>query len=209
MINLVLLGPPGSGKGTQSAKLVDKYGLKQLSTGDMLRAEVSAGTALGQKAKVIMDKGELLPDEIVIEMIASRIAQPDCAKGVIFDGFPRTEAQAEALDALLAEKGFPLLGVVELDVDPQVLVGRLKTRIAETEARGDAVRSDDTEETLVKRLKSYRDQTMPLIPYYREQGILTSIDGTSPVDIVSDAIESFLEQRRSGPDRKISNGGPG
>lgn len=208
MMNLVLLGPPGSGKGTQSGRLVEKYGLKQLSTGDMLRAEVKAGTDLGQKAKVIMDRGDLVSDDIIVGMIANRITQPDCANGVIFDGFPRTEAQAEALDRMLADKGFPLLAVIELDVAPHVLVGRLKTRIAETLARGDTVRSDDNEETLITRLKNYRDQTAPLIPYYRERGILTSIDGTKPVDEIAGLIERTLEGKR-GEKRKAGMGGPG
>jgi adenylate kinase len=195
MMNMVLLGPPGSGKGTQSAKLVAKYGLKQLSTGDMLRAEVAAGTELGKKAKVIMDRGDLIPDDIMIGMIANRIAQPDCANGVIFDGFPRTPAQAEALDDMLGEKGAPLAAVIELDVDASVLVGRLKTRIAETLARGDTVRSDDTEETLITRLKNFRDMTAPIIPYYRAHGILKSVDGTLPVDEVFAIISKFLDSR--------------
>ena len=193
MKNVILLGPPGSGKGTQSAKLIARYNLKQLSTGDMLRAEVKAGTDLGKKAKIIMDRGDLLPDDIIIGMIADNMGKPDCAKGVIFDGFPRTEAQARALDDLLSEKGFPLAAVFELDVAPAVLVGRLKSRIAETLAKGDAVRSDDNEETLIKRLKNYRDQTAPLIPYYRTRGILKSIDGTLPVDEVAAIMEKFLD----------------
>lgn len=210
MMNIVLLGPPGSGKGTQSAKLIAQYGLKQLSTGDMLRAEVKAGTDLGKKAKVIMDRGDLVSDDIIIGMIANRIAEPDCARGVIFDGFPRTEAQAEALDKILSEKGAPLTAVIELDVAPHVLVGRLKTRIAETLAKGDAVRSDDNEETLITRLKNYRDQTAPLIPYYRERGLLKSIDGTLPVEEVASAIDTFLASRsKSGGARKAGIGGPG
>lgn len=195
MMNMVLLGPPGSGKGTQSAKLVAKYGLKQLSTGDMLRAEVAGGTELGKKAKVIMDRGDLIPDDIMIGMIANRIAQPDCANGVIFDGFPRTPAQAEALDDMLGEKGAPLVAVIELDVDAGVLVGRLKTRIAETLAKGDKVRSDDTEETLITRLKNFRDMTAPIIPYYRTHGILKSVDGTLPVDEVFSIVSKFLDSR--------------
>ena len=208
MMNIVLLGPPGSGKGTQSAKLIAKYGLKQLSTGDMLRAEVKTGTDLGKKAKVIMDQGNLVSDDIIIDMIAKRMDQPDCANGIIFDGFPRTEAQAKALDALLGKKGFPLMAVIELDVAPHVLVGRLKTRIAETLAKGDTVRSDDNEETLITRLKNYRDQTAPLIPYYRTHGILKPVDGTLPVDDISAIIEKFLDGKRGGS-CKASMGGPG
>ncbi len=198
MMNIVLLGPPGSGKGTQSAKLIAKYGLKQLSTGDMLRAEVKAGTDLGKKAKIIMDQGNLVSDDIIIDMIAKRMDNSDCANGVIFDGFPRTEAQAKALDALLGKKGAPLVAVIELDVAPQALVGRLKTRIAETLAKGDTVRSDDNEETLITRLKNYRDQTAPLIPYYRTHGILKPLDGTLPADDIAAAIEQFLDSKQSG-----------
>ncbi len=208
MMNIVLLGPPGSGKGTQSAKLIAKYGLKQLSTGDMLRAEVKAGTDLGKKAKIIMDQGNLVSDDIIIDMIAKRMDNSDCANGVIFDGFPRTEAQAKALDALLSKKSAPLMAVIELDVAPHVLVGRLKTRIAETLAEGDAVRSDDNEETLITRLKNYRDQTAPLIPYYRQHGILKPVDGTLPVDDISAIIEKFLDSKRGGA-RKAGMGGPG
>lgn len=197
MINLILLGPPGAGKGTQAKRLEDKYGLKQLSTGDMLRAEIAAGTELGRKAKAIMDSGALVSDEIVIAMIASRMEQADCKNGVIFDGFPRTVAQAQALDAMLAEKGRPLSAVVELKVDEEALVKRLNNRIAETKARGEEVRGDDNEETLRKRLQVFRDQTAPIIPYYADKDMLQSVDGMAEIDVVEQAIAKILQQARA------------
>lgn len=198
MINLILLGPPGAGKGTQAKRLEDKYGLKQLSTGDMLRAEIAAGSALGLKAKSIMDSGALVSDDIVIAMIASRIEQPDCKNGVIFDGFPRTVAQAEALDEMLAQKGRPLSAVIELKVDEEALVNRLNTRIAETKAKGDPVRADDTEETLRKRLEVFRQQTAPIIPYYKGQNMLQSVDGMASIDAVEVAINQILSGAKGG-----------
>lgn len=197
MINLILLGPPGAGKGTQAKRLEEKYGLRQLSTGDMLRAEIAAGSALGIKAKAIMDSGALVSDDIVIAMISSRIEQADCKNGVIFDGFPRTVAQAEALDTMLKAKGHPLNAVVELRVDADVLVERLNTRIAETKARGEAVRGDDNEETLRKRLQVFRDQTAPIIPYYAGQGMLQSVDGMQAVDAVEASIGQILARARA------------
>lgn len=193
MINLILLGPPGAGKGTQAKRLEDKYGLKQLSTGDMLRAEMAAGTPLGVKVKAIVDSGSLVTDEIMIEMIASRIEQPDCRSGVIFDGFPRTVAQAEALDKMLAEKGHPLSAVIELKVDEEVLVSRLNTRIAETKARGEPVRADDNEETLRKRLQVFREQTAPIIPYYKGKEMLQSVDGMAAIDAVEAELAKILQ----------------
>ncbi len=192
MINLILLGPPGAGKGTQAKRLEDKYGLKQLSTGDMLRAEIAAGSELGLKAKAIMDSGALVSDAIVIAMIADRIGQPDCKNGVIFDGFPRTVAQAEALDKMLAEKGRPLSAVIELKVDEEALVSRLNNRIAETKAKGEPVRADDTEETLRKRLEVFRQQTAPIIPHYKGKGMLQSVDGMAAIDDVARAIDNAV-----------------
>ncbi|QQG37486.1 MAG: adenylate kinase [Micavibrio aeruginosavorus] len=192
-MNLILLGPPGAGKGTQAKRLEDKYGLKQLSTGDMLRAEMAAGTPLGVKVKAIVDSGSLVTDEIMIEMIASRIEQPDCRSGVIFDGFPRTVAQAEALDKMLAEKGHPLSAVIELKVDEEVLVSRLNTRIAETKARGEPVRADDNEETLRKRLQVFREQTAPIIPYYKGKEMLQSVDGMAAIDAVEAELAKILQ----------------
>ncbi len=197
MINLILLGPPGAGKGTQAKRLEDKYGLKQLSTGDMLRAEIASGSALGLKAKAIMDSGALVSDEIVIAMIASRIEQDDCKNGVIFDGFPRTVAQAQALDAMLADKGRPLSAVVELKVDEEALVARLNNRIAETKARGEEVRGDDNAETLRKRLQVFRDQTAPIIPYYKDKGMLQSVDGMAEIDVVEQAIAKILQSAKA------------
>lgn len=197
MINLILLGPPGAGKGTQAKRLEEKYGLKQLSTGDMLRAEMAAGTELGRKVKAIVDSGALVTDEIMIEMIAARIAQPDCKNGVIFDGFPRTVAQAEALGALLTEKGHPLNAVIELKVDEEALVSRLQTRIAETRARGESVRADDNEETLRKRLRVFREQTAPILPYYRDKGMLQSVDGMAAIDEVAASLEAVLSRARA------------
>jgi adenylate kinase len=196
-VNLILLGPPGAGKGTQAKRLEEKYGLKQLSTGDMLRAEIAAGSELGLKAKSIMDSGALVSDDIVIAMIASRIDQPDCAQGVIFDGFPRTVAQAEALDAMLAQKGRPLSAVIELKVDEDALVDRLNTRIAQTLARGEAVRSDDNEETLRKRLEVFRQQTAPIIPYYAGKNMLQSVDGMASVEAVEASIARIIAQAKA------------
>lgn len=197
MINLILLGPPGAGKGTQAKRLEEKYSLKQLSTGDMLRAEIASGTELGLKAKSIMDSGALVSDDIVIAMIANRIDQADCKNGVIFDGFPRTVAQAEALDAMLSEKGRPLSAVVELKVDEEALVKRLNNRIAETQARGEPVRGDDNEETLRKRLQVFRDQTAPILPYYDRKGMLQSVDGMAEIDVVEASLAKILQSAKA------------
>lgn len=197
MMNLILLGPPGAGKGTQAKKLEEKYGLKQLSTGDMLRAEVAADTELGKQAKAIMDLGNLVSDDIIIGMIANRIEQADCKKGVIFDGFPRTIPQAEALDKMLAEKGRPAPVVIELKVDEEAMVSRLHTRIAEAKAKGQPVRSDDNEDTLRDRLKVYRRDTAPIIPYYKDKGMLHSVDGMASMDSVESAITQVLNPPRA------------
>ncbi len=197
MINLILLGPPGAGKGTQAKRLEEKYGLKQLSTGDMLRAEMAAASPLGLKVKAIVDSGSLVTDEIMIEMIAKRIEQSDCKNGVIFDGFPRTVAQAEALDVMLDERGRPLSAVIELKVDEESLVKRLNNRIAETKARGEAVRGDDNEETLRKRLQVFRDQTAPIIPYYKGRNMLQSVDGMASIDVVEAELAKILQSARA------------
>lgn len=204
MKNLILLGPPGAGKGTQAKKLEDKYGLKQLSTGDMIRAEMAAESELGKKVKAIVDGGNLVSDDIVIEMIAKRIEQPDCANGVIFDGFPRTVAQAEALDKMLVAKGRSLTAVIELSVDEEALVDRLNTRIAETKAAGKEVRADDNEETLRNRLKVYREQTAPIIPYYEKKNMLKKIDGMQGIDDVARAIANIVGGN-GGNGQKIAN----
>lgn len=191
-MNLILLGPPGAGKGTQAKRLEQVHGLKQLSTGDMLRAEVAAGSELGQKAKAIMDAGQLVSDDIIIAMIASKLDTPECQNGVIFDGFPRTVAQADALDKMLAAKGRPLTAVIELQVNEDVLVDRLNNRISEMTARGETPRSDDNAETLRKRLQVYRDQTAPIIPYYERKQTLRSVDGMADIDDVAAQIDAVL-----------------
>ncbi|HTK83927.1 MAG TPA: adenylate kinase [Patescibacteria group bacterium] len=196
-MNLILLGPPGAGKGTQAKKLEDSYGLKQLSTGDMLRADIAAGTELGKKAQSFMDRGDLVPDEVVIGMIANRIDQSDCAKGVIFDGFPRTVPQAQALDKMLGEKKRPLQTVIELSVDEEELVNRLHTRIAETKAAGKPLRADDTEDTLRHRLKVFREQTAAIIPYYKNKGLLRKIDGMKPIGDVEREIKAAITDKKA------------
>lgn len=207
-MNLILLGPPGAGKGTQAKKLEEKFGLKQLSTGEMLRAETAAGTELGKKVQDVMDRGILVSDKIVIAMIANRIEQPDCAKGVIFDGFPRTVAQAEALDKLLVEKGKPLSAVIEIAVDEEELANRLHTRIAETKAARGDVRSDDNEETLRNRLAEYRQKTAPIILYYEKKGMLQKVDGMQSIEDVAASIDSILRNQNSGGNAPVAaNGG--
>jgi len=195
MTNLILLGPPGAGKGTQAKLLEDKFGLKQLSTGDMLRAEMAAGSDLGKKVKAIVDSGALVTDDIMIDLISARIDQADCQNGVIFDGFPRTVAQAEALDKMLAAKGRPLSAVIELKVDENALVDRLNKRIADTLAAGKPVRADDNETTFRGRLQVYKNQTAPILPYYTAKGMLQSVDGMQDIDHVEDAISKIV----SGP----------
>lgn len=190
---LILIGPPGAGKGTQAKILESTYGLKQLSTGDMLRAEIAAGTDLGVKAKAIMDAGNLVSDDIMVGMIANRIEQPDCAQGVIFDGFPRTVEQAKALDAMLAGKGKRIDHVIEFTADEETLVGRLNSRIAQTIAAGKEVRGDDNEETFRKRLGVYRAQTAPILPYYAETGLLRKVDAMKPIDFVTGEVKAILK----------------
>ncbi len=192
-MNLVLFGPPGAGKGTQAERLIRKYGLAHISTGDMLRAAVAAGTDLGRRAKAIMDRGELVPDEVIIGLIAERIEQPDCARGFVLDGFPRTLAQAEALERLLAAKGRRLDAVIALEVPDEVLLSRIESRIRET----GGARSDDNLETLRKRLEVYHAQTAPLLDYFRRRGILYTIDGTGSIEEVERAIERVLDEVRA------------
>ena len=191
-MRLVLLGPPGAGKGTQSARLVEKYGIVQLSTGDMLRAAVAAGTPLGLEAKGIMDRGELVPDQLVIDLIDARIDAADAARGFILDGFPRTVAQAATLDVLLAKKGMSLDAVVELVVDAGELLSRVENRVRETLKAGGAVRADDNPESLKTRLAAYRLQTAPVSCYYAEKGVLKQVDGMAAIDAVSVAIDQIL-----------------
>lgn len=191
-MRLILLGPPGAGKGTQAQRLVHKHGIVQLSTGEMLRAAVAAGTPIGLKAKDIMASGALVPDEVVVGIIADRIEEPDAKKGFILDGFPRTVAQAEALDALLKQKKLNLDAVIELKVNEGALLDRVATRVAQMRERGEEVRADDTPEVLSNRLASYRAQTEPLVDYYSERRKLATIDGMMAIEEVTEAINKVL-----------------
>lgn len=187
-MRIVLLGPPGAGKGTQAARLSQRFAIPQLSTGDMLRAAAAAGTALGKKAQEIMARGELVSDELVVAVIVERISERDASHGFILDGFPRTIAQAAALDDILRAEELDLDYVLELKVDEQALVGRILNRASEAKANGQAVRGDDTEEALKTRLTEYRRLTEPLTDYYRAKGILRSVDGLQPIDHVTAAL---------------------
>jgi len=213
-MNVILLGPPGAGKGTQAKRLENKHNLIQLSTGDMLRAAVASGSELGRKAKSIMDAGHLVPDDLMIAMIADRIEQEDCANGFILDGFPRTTPQAEALDKMLAEKGMQLHSVIEMKVNEEILVERITGRY--TCARCGAGyhdsfqqpkvagvcdncggtefkrRADDTEDTVRTRLAAYHAQTAPILPYYKKKGVLQAVDGMAGIDEVTHQIEAAL-----------------
>jgi len=191
-MRIILLGPPGSGKGTQAQLLVRRYGIIQLSTGEMLRAAVAAGTPVGLKAKEIMASGGLVPDDVVVGIISDRIDQPDAKNGFILDGFPRTVPQAEALDELLKRKHLKLDAVIELRVNESALLSRVETRVAQMRERGEEVRLDDTPEVLTKRLASYRSQTEPLIHYYSERRKLSTIDGMMAIDEVTRAIHRQL-----------------
>lgn len=191
-MRLIFLGPPGAGKGTQAARIVAKHGIPQLSTGDMLRAAVAAGTPVGQKAKTVMDAGGLVSDEIVIGIVADRIEEPDAKKGFILDGFPRTLAQAEALDAMLDSKGVKLDAVLELKVDQSKLVDRIVRRAEEAKAAGQPVRKDDDPEVFKTRLEAYNRDTAVVAPYYEKRGQLTAIDGMQPIDAVTAEIEKAL-----------------
>ena len=192
-MNLILLGAPGAGKGTQAERLTRERGLVQLSTGEMLRAAVAAKTAIGQQAEALMSRGDLVPDAVVVGIIAERIDGPDCQNGFILDGFPRNPAQAEALDKMLAQKGKRLDLVIELQVDETILFDRINTRSAEAAQGGAPVRPDDNAQTLRKRLDVYRAQTAPLLPYYTAQGKLKSVNGMLPVEQVASQIASLLD----------------
>lgn len=191
-MRIVLLGPPGAGKGTQAKELVSKYGIVQLSTGDMLRSAVAAGTPVGLKAKDIMARGDLCPDEVVVQIVADRIEQPDARNGFILDGFPRTVPQAAALDDLLRKKHLKLDAVVELRVNESALLARVEKRAEETRARGEEVRLDDTPEVLTKRLAQYRSLTEPLIHYYSERRKLLTVDGMMTIEHVTREINRIL-----------------
>jgi len=190
-LRLILLGPPGAGKGTQAVRLVETRGLVQLSTGDMLRAAVKAGTPIGLRAKDIMDRGDLVPDDVVVQIVADRISNEDCAGGFILDGFPRTPGQAAALDRLLAERGLAIDVVIEFKVDEEALFGRIAKRAKET---GASPRADDTPEALRKRLAVYHEQTAPLTRYYAEKDKLRSVDGMAPIDEVAAEIDGILRE---------------
>lgn len=191
-MRLILLGPPGAGKGTQAQRLVEKHGIPQLSTGDMLRAAVKAGTEVGKRAKAVMDAGELVSDAIVNAIVAERIDQPDCANGFILDGYPRTLVQADAVGQMLAERDLDLDTVIELVVDDKALVGRILKRAEDTRAAGQAVRKDDNAEVFDERLREYYKKTAPLIGYYYAKGKLQGVDGMADIDDVTRQIEKLL-----------------
>jgi len=205
-MRLILLGPPGAGKGTQALRLVAKYGIVQLSTGDMLRAAAKAGTPIGRQAQEIMASGGLVPDNIVVGIVGQRIEQPDARKGFILDGFPRTVPQAAALDRILAQRGLALDVVIELRVDEDALVRRIESRIAEMKARGETLREDDSPEVLRNRLKAYRQQTAPLVAYYLQQGVLRTVNGMAPIPDVTAAIDKALPSEPL-PGRRVQDAG--
>ncbi len=207
-MRLILLGPPGSGKGTQAQRLVQRHGIVQLSTGDMLRAAVAAQTPIGLKAKDIMAAGGLVPDDIVIGIISDRLDQPDTHNGFILDGFPRTVAQAEALDRLLKEKRLELDAVIELRVNESALLQRVETRVAQMRARGEEVRADDTPEVLSNRLASYRKLTEPLIEYYSERRMLVTVDGMMTIEHVTEEIERILAAIGTGAAKAAKKAAP-
>jgi adenylate kinase len=219
-MNLILFGPPGAGKGTQAKRLEESRGLVQLSSGDMLRAAVAAGMPLGRKAKAIMEAGQLVPDDVMIQLIADRIAKPDCRNGFVLDGFPRTIAQAEALDAMLAARGLRLDRVIEMQVDDAALISRIAGRFSCATCgavyhddfrrpRRNGVcdvcggtsfnrRKDDNAETVKARLGAYHDQTAPLLPYYRSKGVLATVDGMADIDEVTRQITAILSRPDAG-----------
>ncbi len=193
-MRLILLGPPGAGKGTQAVRLVQKYGIPQLSTGDMLREAVAAQTEIGRRAQAVMDAGQLVSDEIVIGIVRDRLAQADAASGFVLDGFPRTVAQAEALDGVLTDHGFTIDAVIEFQVDEEKLVSRIEKRAADTAQAGLPVRKDDTPDVFKRRLKEFRQQTAAVGPYYRDAGLIRPIDGMASISEVSAAIDAIMAE---------------
>lgn len=191
-MRLILLGPPGAGKGTQAQRLATKHKIVQLSTGDMLREAVKSATPVGRKVQDIIAHGKLAPDGVVVDIVGQRIAEPDARNGFILDGFPRTVPQASALDRILKGKGLALDAVIELRVDEAALIKRIESRIAEMKARGESLREDDNAAVLHTRLKAYREQTAPLIVYYRQQGVLRTVNGMAPIPEVAAAIDKAL-----------------
>jgi adenylate kinase len=192
-MRLILLGPPGAGKGTQAERLVAKHGILQLSTGDMLRAAVKAETPIGKRAKAVMDAGELVSDEIVNGIVSERIDGDDCAKGFILDGYPRTLPQADAVEAMLADKGMALNVVIELVVDDKALVGRILKRAEDAKAAGQPVRKDDNAAVFEERLREYYKKTAPLTGFYYAKKLLNTVDGMAPIDVVTAQIEAILK----------------
>ncbi len=193
-VNLILLGPPGAGKGTQAEKLQEDFGLVQLSTGDLLRGAVAAGTGAGKAAKAVMEAGGLVSDDIVVAILRDRLAEPDSANGVIFDGFPRTVAQAEALDGLLTEIGMSLDAAIELEVQDEVLVDRILGRAEDARAAGKPVRADDNAETVTQRLAAYHAETAPLVSFYAERGVLQTVDAMQEIGAVADSLKAIVQE---------------
>jgi adenylate kinase len=191
-MRLILLGPPGAGKGTQGQRLAAKYGIVQLSTGDMLREAVKSATPIGRKVQDIIAHGRLAPDNLVVDLVGQRIAEPDAHKGFILDGFPRTVPQAAALDRMLAGKGLALDAVIELRVDEEALIKRIESRILEMRMKGEPLRDDDNPEVLHIRLQAYREQTAPLIDYYDRKRVLRTVNGMAPIEEVTAAIDKVL-----------------
>lgn len=197
-MRLILLGPPGAGKGTQAQRLVEKHGIPQLSTGDMLRAAVEAGTEVGKRAKAVMDAGELVSDAIVNAIVAERIDQPDCAEGFILDGYPRTLVQADAVESMLSDRGIGLDAVIEFVVDDKALVGRIIKRADDAKAAGQPVRKDDNPAVFEERLKEYYKKTSPLIGYYYAKGKLRGVDGMADINVVTEQIATVLTAATQG-----------
>lgn len=200
-MRLIVFGPPGAGKGTQAQRLAERHSIPPLSTGDMLRTAVTEGTETGRRVKAIMDRGELVPDDVVNQMISDRIDQEDCRNGFILDGFPRTVAQAESLTAMLEQRGVRLDAVIELQVDQTSLIERMEKRVADTLAAGGTARSDDNRDTFVRRLDAYRNKTEPLLDYYRRRRELITVNGMQGIDDVAREIEEVLTQPSSGSRR--------